>query len=59
MNDKEKLEYIKKEMTGLNYLNSLLTDALFFYRETEGLNPQFLYLNTVMEKKFEKILQVL
>lgn len=59
MNNEEKLNFVKEEITGLNYLNSILTDALFYYQETEGLNPQFIYLNSLMEDKFSKILNVL
>lgn len=59
MNDKEKLAFIKKEITGLNYLNSILTDAISYQRETGNLNAEYLYLNTVMENKFENILKVL
>ncbi len=59
MNDKEKLDFIKEEITGLNYLNSILTDAISYHRETGELNPEFLYLNNIMKDKFNSILQVL
>jgi len=58
MNDKEKLDFIKKEITGLSYLNSILTDAISYHYEPEEL-PKFLYLNSVMENKFESILKIL
>ena len=53
MNEKEKLEFIKKEITGLNYLNLVLTDDISYHRETGNLNAELLYL------KFENILKVL
>ncbi len=59
MNEKEKLEFIKKEITGLNYLNLVLTDDISYHRETGNLNAELLYLNTIMESKFENILKVL
>ena len=59
MNEKEKLEFIKKEITGLNYLNLVLTDDISYHRETGNLNAELLYLNTIMESKFENILTLL
>ena len=59
MNEKEKLDYVKQEITGLKYLNLILFDAISFYQETKDLNPQFIYLNSIMENKFENILKIL
>jgi len=59
MNDREKLNFIKEEIIGLNYLNSVLIDAVSYHIETGRLNPEFLYLNTVMKTKFLKIIEQL
>ncbi len=59
MNDKEKLEFVKEEITKLNYLNSILTDAISYHQETSDINPQFLYLNDIMKDKFANILSTL
>ena len=39
MNEKEKLEFIKKEITGLNYLNLVLTDDISYHRNCFILIP--------------------
>ncbi len=59
MNDNEKLNFIKEEITGLNYLNSILTDAISYHQETSDINPEFLYLNNLMKDKFANILNIL
>ena len=59
MNDRQKLNYIKKHLTGLKYLNSLLKDAISYHEEVGDGDYQFVYLNKIMENKFEKILKIL
>ena len=45
MNDRQKLNYIKKHLTGLKYLNSLLKDAISYHEEVGDGDYQFVYLN--------------
>ena len=56
MNAKQKLDYVKKHIQGLNYMNTLLKDALSYHEEIGTGDYQFLYLNKIMQNKFEKIL---
>ena len=59
MNTKQKLDYVKKHIQGLNYMNTLLKDALSYHEEIGTGDYQFLYLNKIMQNKFEKILKLL
>ena len=59
MNEKKKLDYVKKHIQGLNYMNTLLKDALSYHEEIGTGDYQFLYLNKIMQNKFEKILKLL
>ena len=59
MNAKQKLDYVKKYIQGLNYMNTLLKDALSYHEEIGTGDYQFLYLNKIMQNKFEKILKLL
>ena len=59
MNAKQKLDYVKKHIQGLNYMNTLLKDALSYHEEIGTGDYQCLYLNKIMQNKFEKILKLL
>ena len=59
MNTRQKLNRIKKHIQGLNYLNMLLTDALSHHEEIGTGDYQFLYLDKIMQDKFEEILKIL
>ena len=59
MNTKQKLDYVKRHIKGLNYLNGLLKDALTYHEEVGIGDYQFLYINRIMQNKFEKILKIL
>lgn len=47
------------DIQGLNYMNTLLKDALSYHEEIGTGDYQFLYLNKIMQNKFEKILKLL
>ena len=49
MNAKQKLDYVKKHIQGLNYMNTLLKDALSYHEEIGTGDYQFLYLNKIMQ----------
>ena len=59
MNDKEKLNFVKEEIIKLNYLNLILMDAIAYHQVTSDINPQFIYLSTIMKDKFTSILNTL
>lgn len=59
MNTKKKFQHIKKQITGLKYINSVLREALWYQEETGEKALQYIYMNQIMEQKFDKILKIL
>ena len=60
MNAKQKLDYVKKHIQGLNYMNTLLKDALSYHEEIGTGDYQFLYLNKIyMIPRIHQFIQIL
>lgn len=59
MNNSNKFRHIKKHIVGLKYINSVLREALSYQEETGEKTLQYLYMNQIMEQKFNQILKII